>query len=108
MKRGDVILVREPNTPVAKARPYVVVQRDSALHDPIRVTGCPLTSHLRGLEGARPFVAPTADNGLRIPSEVQVDIVYTHPIERIDGVIGRLDGATMQVVDQALRRWLAL
>ena len=108
MRRGDLVLVREPNTPASKARPYVVIQRDSALADPIRVTGCPLTSHLRGAEGQRPFVAPTEDNGLRQPSEIQVDIVYTHPIERIDGVIGRLDSATMRLVDEGVRRWLAL
>jgi mRNA interferase MazF len=108
MKRGDLILVREPNTPAAKARPYVVVQRESALDSPTKITGCPLTSHLRGGEGQRPFVAPTADNGLRIPSEVQVDNIYTHPIERIDGVIGSLDPTTMMAVDAALRRWLAL
>ncbi|HEV2568366.1 type II toxin-antitoxin system PemK/MazF family toxin [Sphingomonas sp.] len=108
MKRGDLILVREPNTPAGKPRPYVVVQRDSALDAPIRVTGCPLTSHLRGAEGQRPFVAPTAANGLRLPSEVQVDLIYTHPVERIDGVIGSLDVATMQAIDIALRRWLAL
>ena len=106
MKRGDLILVREPNTPAAKARPYVVVQRGSALENAIKVTGCPLTSHLRGAEGQRPFVAPTQANGLRLPSEVQVDSIYTHPIERIDGVIGSLDIATMDAVDNALRRWL--
>ncbi len=108
MKRGDLILVREPNTPAGKPRPYVVVQRDSALTAPDRVTGCPLTSHLRGSEGQRPFVAPTDQNGLRLPSEVQTDLIYTHPIERIGGVIGSLDPATMRAVDQALRRWLAL
>jgi len=108
MNLGDLILVREPNSPAAKPRPYVIVQRDSALHTPIRVTGCPLTSQLRGAEGQRPFVAPTADNGLRVPSEVQIDLIYTHPIERIDGVIGSLDAATMQTIDVALKRWLAL
>lgn len=108
MKRGDLILVREPNTPASKPRPYVVVQRDSALDAPVKVTGCPLTSHLRGTEGQRPFVAPTPGNGLRLPSEVQVDLIYTHPVERIDGVIGSLDSATMQAIDVALRRWLAL
>lgn len=108
MKRGDLILVREPNTPASKARPYVVVQRDSALHDPVKITGCPLTSHLRGAEGQRPFVAPTPANGLRQPSEVQIDLVYTHAIERVAGVIGQLDSATMQLVDRALRQWLAL
>lgn len=108
MKRGDVILVREPNTPASKARPYVVVQRDSALDDPIKVTGCPLTSTLRGAAGQRPFVAPSADNGLRKPSEVEVDHIYTHPMERIGGIIGHIDAPTMAVIDQALRRWLDL
>jgi mRNA interferase MazF len=108
VKRGDLILVREPKTPASKARPYVVVQRDSSLDDPVWVTACPLTSQLRGAEGQRPFVAPTSDNGLRLPSEVQTDLIYTHPIECVGGVIGTLDPVTMQQVDQSLRRWLAL
>lgn len=108
MRRGDVILVREPSTPASKARPYVVVQRDSALEDAQKVTGCPLTSRLRGTAGQRPFVAPSSDNGLRVPSEVGVDLIYTHPIDRVGGVIGRLDSPTMSMVDQALRRWLNL
>ena len=108
MRRGDVILVREPNTPTAKPRPYVVVQRDSALDSPVKVTGCPLTSELRGAAGQRPFVAPTIENGLRRPSEVQVDLIYTHPIDQVGGVIGYLDAPTMAAVDTALRRWLDL
>ena len=108
MKRGDVILVREPNTPAAKARPYVVITRDSALGNPTKVTGCPLTSHLGGVTGRRPLVTPTPDNGLRAASEVEADWIYTHPIERSDGVIGRLDEPTMDAVDAAVRRWLAL
>ena len=108
MKRGDVVLVREPNTPAGKARPYVVIQRSSTLDVSAKVTGCPLTSRLRGSEGQRPFVAPTPENGLRDPSEVEVDWVYTHRLARVDRVIGHLDDATMTQVDEALRRWLAL
>lgn len=108
MKRGDIVLVREPNTPAGKARPYVVLTRDSALTDATKITGCPLTSRLGGIAGRRPLVTPTADNGLRAPSEVEADWIYTHPIERTDGVIGSLDGPTMNAVDTAVRRWLAL
>lgn len=108
MRRGDVILVREPGTPASKARPYVVVQRDSALEAPQKVTGCPLTSRLRGSAGQRPFVAPSPENGLRVASEVQVDLIYTHPIDRVGGVIGHIDAPTMSAVDQTLRRWLSL
>ena len=108
MRRGDVVLIREPNTPASKARPYVVVQRTSTLDVSTKVTACPLTTRLRGSEGRRPFVVPTPGNGLREPSEVEVDWVYTHPATRVDRVIGCLDDATMTQVDDALRRWLSL
>ncbi len=98
MKRGDVILVREPNTPARKPRPHVVIQRDSALGDPVKVTACPLTSRLKGAIGQRPFVAPTAENGLRTPSEVEADWIYTHPMDYVGGVIGHIDRPTMDTV----------
>jgi mRNA interferase MazF len=108
MRRGDVVLVRQPNTPAGKARPCVVVQRDSALDAPNKVTVCPLTSHVHGSAGQRPFVAPTPENGLRLPSEVEADWIYTYPIEVIGGVIGRLDKATIEKIDLSLRHWLEL
>lgn len=108
VKRGDVILVREPGTPASKSRPCVVVQRSSALDDPRKVTACPLTSTLRGAAGQRPLIVPSAANNLRAPSEVEVDWIYTHPIEAVGGVIGEVDGSTMDAIDVALRRWLDL
>ncbi len=103
-----MVLVREPGTPAGKSRPCIVIQRDSALDVATKVTVCPLTSHVRGPSGQRPFVAPGPENGLRKPSEVQVDWIFTHPVEFIGGVIGRLDQPTMNQVDIALRRWLDL
>jgi mRNA interferase MazF len=85
-----------------------VVRRDSALPVAVKVTVCPLTSDLRGARSQRPFAAPTPENGLRVPSEVQVDWIFTHPTYRVGEVIGRLDEPTMLLVDQALRRWLDL
>lgn len=85
-----------------------MVQRTSALDDPSKVTVCPLTSKLRGAAGQRPFVAPTPNNGLRLPSEVEVDWIFTHPVEYVDGVIGEVDRPTLDAVDVALRRWLDL
>ena len=108
MKRGDLVLIREPNSPASKARPFVVVQRDSGLDDPTKITACPLTSRLNGLASQRPFVSPSSDNHLSKPSEIQIDWIYTHRIERVDGVIGCLDAATMDAVDRALRNWLHL
>lgn len=102
------MLVREPGTPAAKARPCIIVQRESALDVANKVTVCPLTSQLKGPAGQRPFVAPSVANGLRQPSEVQVDWVFTHPIEFIGDVIGSIDRPTLDGVDSALRRWLDL
>ena len=108
MKRGDVIIVRENASPASKARPCVIVQRESALAVAAKVTACPLTSELRGAVSQRPFVAPTAANGLRVPSEVEVDWIYTYPIERVGAVIGRVDAPTLEQIDIMLRRWLDL
>jgi mRNA interferase MazF len=108
MKRGDVILIQEPGTPASKARPCVVVQRESGLAQATKITVCPMTSRLRGAQGQRPFVAPTQHNGLTKPSEVQVDWIYTHPREFLGPRIGALDTATLEQVDMALRRWLNL
>ena len=86
----------------------MVVQRDSALSAAQKVTVCPITSYLRGAIGQRPFVAPTTENRLRAPSEIEVDWIYTHSIDRVGTIIGKIDDATMELVDIALRRWLDL
>lgn len=108
MKRGDIVLVREPGTPASKARPCVVVQRSSSLPMAAKISVCPLTSRLRGARGQRPFVAPDPGNGLSKPSEVQVDWIYTHEIQYIGGQIGSVDEATLEQIGIALRRWLDL
>lgn len=108
MKRGDIVIVRQPNTPAGKQRPCVVIQRDSTLSSANKVTVCPLTSMLRGPEGARPMVAPTIGNHLARPSEVEIDWIYTFPIDRILGTIGSIDDDVLDRVDEALRRWLDL
>lgn len=106
MNRGDVILVRQQGTSSSKARPCVVVQRDSSLSATSKVIVCALTTEVRGVGSQRPFVVPSAMNGLRHPSEVQVDWIYTHPVNNVGPVIGRLDRAAMEQVEVALRRWL--
>lgn len=67
-----------------------------------------MTSQLRGAAGQRPFIAPVQGNGLTSPSEVQIDWIHTHPREFIGPRIGTVDGATLEQIDMALRRWLDL
>lgn len=108
MNRGDVVLVREPRSPASKARPCVVVQRTGTLRKSSKITLCPVTSRLSGVEGQRPFIAPSPENGLLEPSEIQMDWVFSFRRENVGRVIGRLDDAGMRAVDTALRRWLDL
>ena len=108
MRRGDLVLLSAANTPAAKPRPCVVVQRNSALAVADKVTVCPLTSRLRGPAGERPMVVPSPENGLYVPSEVEVDWIFTYATDRVGRVIGQLDDAAMSLIDRALRRWLAL
>ena len=108
MTRGDIVLVREPKSPASKARPSLIVQRTSTLKASSKITLCPITSTLKGGTGRRPFVAPSPENGLLEPSEVQVDWIFSFFRESVGRVIGRLDDVTMREVDAALRRWLDL
>ena len=108
MKRGDIVLVREPGTPASKARPCIVMQRGSSLGDTSKITVCPLTTHLRGALGGRPLVSPSAENGLTKHCEVEFDWIYTHSLERIGQSIGSLETDILDEVDEALRRWLDL
>jgi mRNA interferase MazF len=85
-----------------------VVTRQSAIPHTSKLTLCPLTSTLKGAEGGRPFVAPGTENGLRSPSEVQIDWIFTLTLKHIGQRIGQLNEATMFEIDTALREWLAL
>ncbi|MGK6319959.1 type II toxin-antitoxin system PemK/MazF family toxin [Sphingomonas sp. DT-204] len=108
MRRGDVVIVRQPNTPAGKQRPCIVVQRDSTLSIANKVTVCPVTSTVRGPQGGRPLILPTPENGLARPSEVEIDWIYTFSLDRVLGTIGSLDEDMLRLVDEALRRWLDL
>ncbi len=56
----------------------------------------------------RPVILPSPGNGLRRASAVEIDWVYTHPIEVIGETIGSLDADTLVQIDAALRRWFDL
>lgn len=86
----------------------MIVQRNSTLEAARKVTVCPVTSKLRGAAGQRPFIAPTSANGLRLPSKVEVDWIYTHPIECVGLTIGNVDQPTLDAIDVALKPWLDL
>lgn len=102
MRRGDVVIAAVRGEQ-GKPRPWVVVQSDAmAASGCGTALLCPITSDISGVLGWRLAVEPTAENGLHRPSEIMVDKLAAVPLERVRGVIGRLDPATMQAVDRAL------
>ncbi len=70
---------------------------------------CPGTSHLVGESVKRcVLVDPTPENGLREATQFQVDKVTPARRERCSGVIGRLDAAAMEQIDERLMLVLGL
>ncbi|HTT84616.1 MAG TPA: type II toxin-antitoxin system PemK/MazF family toxin [Rhizomicrobium sp.] len=106
VKRGDLIAVALSGD-YGKPRPALIVQADHFAELP-SVTILPLTSELRSEHLLRVTVEPNRQNGLRSPSQIMVDKLSTISRARTGKRIGHLDARTMQVVDGALAKFLAL
>ena len=104
MKRGDLITVMIPGA-YGKPRPAVIVQSDryQAMES---ITFLPLTSEVLPKQVFRITVDPTAENGLRTPSQVMADKCSTLPLTKVGSVFGRLEDAAMAEVDRALAAFL--
>lgn len=106
MRRGDLVTVAAPGD-YGKPRPALVIQSDLFEELP-SVTLCLVTSELRDAPIFRITVDPSAGNGLRRVSQIQVDKVLTVARERIGGMIGRMDDATMLKVNRSLAVFLGI
>ncbi|MFM9101695.1 MAG: type II toxin-antitoxin system PemK/MazF family toxin, partial [Cyanobium sp.] len=91
-----------------KPRPAVVVQADRWLQAHPSVTLCPLTSTLRQAPLVRITVDPSSRNGLRKPSQLMVDKLFTVPLQAVGEVVGQLEPDVLTELDLALRGWLEL
>lgn len=100
MRRGDFVTVAAPGD-YGKPCPALIIQSD--LFDELpSVALCLVTSELRNAPIFRITVDPAPDNGLRNISQIQIDKIVSVPRERVGGVIGRLDDATMLKVNRSL------
>lgn len=89
MRRGDVVTVAAPGD-YGKPRPAVIIQGD-VLNRAARSTIVALmTSHLQDAPLLRLTIEPTPENGLSLPSQVQVNRLLTIPVAKVGPVIGRL------------------
>jgi mRNA interferase MazF len=106
MTRGDLVTVAVSGD-YGKPRPALVVQADIFDAHPSIVV-LPLTSDLFDAPLFRVLVSPGKQTGLRKASQIMVDKATAVPRGKLGTRIGRVDRATMQAVDQALRGFLGL
>jgi mRNA interferase MazF len=106
--RGSVVTVASPGVYSGKPRPAVVVQANRWLQAHPSVTLCPLTSTLRQARLVRIAVEPSGRNGLRKPSQLMVDKLFTVPTTAVGEVVGQLEPQVLVDLDLALRSWLEL
>ncbi len=108
IRRGMIVLVEGPEALANKRRPFLVVQSDLFNEAHASVTLVPMTS-LTGGETLFRVPFPVSDTtGISVESEAQVDKIKTLRRSRVVRVLGQADATSMEQVDQALRRWLAL
>jgi mRNA interferase MazF len=106
VKRGDFVTIALSGD-YGKPRPALVVQADHFAALP-SLTVLPLTSDLRDEHLLRITIEPTGQNGLNRPSQVMIDKITTIPRARAGKQIGVVAPRTMQVIEGALARFLAL
>jgi mRNA interferase MazF len=106
VKRGDLVLIALSGD-YGKPRPALVIQ-SSLFSDHPSVTICLLTSYLNETPLFRFQVDPGAENGLAVPSQVQIDKLMTVPRGKIGQVIGRLTRKQMYEVAKLLALWIGI
>jgi mRNA interferase MazF len=89
MRRGDIVTVAAPGD-YGKPRPAVVIQDDVLNRDARSTIIALMTSHLQDAPLLRLNVEPTADSGLKVVSQVQVNRLLSLPSNKVGSPIGRL------------------
>ncbi len=107
MKRGEVWTVSGGPGYAGKPRPVVIVQ-DDRFDTTASITVCGLTSAEIDAPLARPMIAPTVSNGLKVQSFPMVDKITTVPRQRLGRRIGTLSRGDIALLNAALLVFLAL
>ena len=106
MKRGDVVTIALAGD-FGKPRPAIVIQSDY-FDSTATVTVLIMSSTLAADGYARIPVQPTAENGLRMPSQIMVDKAMTARRDKVGPIIGRLEDETMTSVNRAIALFFGL
>ena len=99
-RRGDIVVVSLQGDS-GKLRPAVVIQADwfDALST---VVVLPLTSILHVAAVTRIEIAPSDENGLKVPSQIAADRPRSVRRSKVGPTIGQLDNNIMLAVHRAL------
>jgi len=106
VKRGELVTVAMSGD-FGKPRPALVVQSDH-FEKTGTVTVLLLSGTLVDAPLIRLTIQPTQGNGLRKPSQVQVDKAMSVKRDRLGSPFGRLDDETMLSVTRSLAVFLGI
>jgi mRNA interferase MazF len=106
--RGAVVIAATKGAYTGKPRPALVVQADAYNPTHASLTICPITSDCVDAPLFRITLPPGDRTGLATVSQVMVDKVVSVPRSSIVRQVGRCDALHLEMVDDALRRWLEL
>jgi mRNA interferase MazF len=106
MKRGSIVTVAIQGD-FGKARPALVVQSDLFVGHP-SVSVLLISSEFVDAPLIRIDVQPSEQNGLRSPSQIGVDTMFTVRREKIGSVVGQIEDETMVAVNRAMIVFLGL
>lgn len=106
LKRGDIVLIALQGES-GKPRPAVVVQ-SHLFSEHTTVTVLPVTSTLLDAPLLRLGLEPTAENGLKKPSQIMIDKTATIRRAKIGRRIGVVDEETLLQISRALALFLGI
>jgi mRNA interferase MazF len=104
MRRGDLVTVVMSGD-FGKPRPALVIQSDH-FDATATVAVLLISSTLVDAPLIRLAVEPSAENGLRKPSQVMIDKAMTVRRDRVGAPLGRLEADTMVAVNRSLALFL--
>ncbi len=106
MTRGDLVTIALSGD-FGKPRPALVIQADQFQEHATR-TVLPVTSTVVAVPLFRITLEPSADNGLKHPSQVMVDKAMTVKQEKVGPVFGRIDLDKLVEIERALAVFLGI
>jgi len=104
--RGDLVTIAVQGD-FGKPRPALVIQADP-FSEHASVTILPITSTPAAAPLLRVPVQPSAENGLRKPSQVMVDKAMTVKRDKLGPVFGRIGADTLLEVERCLAVFLGI